>query len=150
MSQPHMSAGVGTRFGVVEPTFPSGEVVIHTESLQLTVPVLAMAASPFADDRVAPGSLKTRRELSTPKSPLPELSDSILYEDPANPDQKYYLPRYRLAEEVVSGKTQYRIALKKRAAKWALSVGLEKFPAPEIQLDARTAKELPHELRVVL
>src|SRR5689334_15544103 len=96
-----------------------------------------------AAEDTAPGGVKTRPELTVPISGGPELSDTVLYEDAAAPDRHYYLPRYRVAEETVSGRQQYRIALKRRGQQWAFTVVLEKFPAAEIALDARTAQELP-------
>ena len=133
--------------------FASGGIVSRTLSLDVVVPVTdAVRTGAGEADETPPVStqvLKLRRELSTPISPGP-LSDTVLYEDAKDAALKYYLPRYRIGEEVVSGKTQYRLALKTQGTSWAFVLGLEKFPAPEIALEARDAKELPHEVEIVL
>ena len=120
----------------------------HTVSFRTTVAV-GESAEVVAGD-TPPDGVKTRPELTVPISPGPALTDTVLYEDPAVPDRRYYLPRYRLAEETVSGRQQYRLALRRRGPQWAFTVVLEKFPAAEIELEARTARELPHDLHVVL
>lgn len=92
-----------------------------------------------------------RAELDVPVCPVEELSDSVLYEDPQNAASKYYLPRYKLAtERTVSGKEQYRIAIRERAPGWSFSILLDKYPAKEIELAVREAKELPHQVQAVL
>ncbi|MFN2164693.1 MAG: hypothetical protein ACK2U9_00350, partial [Anaerolineae bacterium] len=42
------------------------------------------------------GEGASRDQLTVPISPAPEPTDTLLFEDPANPAKKYYLPRYRL------------------------------------------------------
>jgi len=115
----------------------------------LTTIVSGGAAEAVPED-APPGGVKTRPELTVPICAGATLTDTVLYEDPAVPDRHYYLPRYRVAEETVSGRQQYRIALRRRGQQWAFTVVLEKFPSAEIQLDARSAQELAHDLRVVL
>ena len=73
-------------------------------SHEITVRVADLPQPLLAD--VSPGGLKTRPELTMPIRPGAEFSDTVLYEDAATPERKFYLPRYRLAEETVSGRSQ--------------------------------------------
>ena len=77
-------------------------------------------AEAVAEDTV-PGGVKTRPELTVRISGGPELTDTVLYDDAAVPGQSSAaFPRYRVAEETVSGRQQYRIAL--QAARPAVGV----------------------------
>ncbi|MCE7917502.1 MAG: hypothetical protein DYH16_08205, partial [Nitrosomonas sp. PRO5] len=38
----------------------------------------------------------TRDKLAVPVSPIAEPADTTIFEDPADPTKKYYLPRYRV------------------------------------------------------
>jgi hypothetical protein len=91
-----------------------------------------------------------RDQLSVPVSPSKALSDTVLYEDPANPALRYYLPRYRIGEQTVSGRQQFRLALEQGSQGGRLIAHLEKFPAPEIAQAAGQAQELVHEVTVAL
>lgn len=78
------------------------------------------------------------------------VTDETLFESPTDATQKYYLPRYRLAEELVSGQQQYRISLSPSGQSWRLTVFLEAYPAPAIEDAARTATVIDHDASVVL
>ncbi|MGH8081253.1 MAG: hypothetical protein ACREP7_11810, partial [Lysobacter sp.] len=81
----------------------------------------------------------TRAESPNPISPNQTPDDRCLFEDPRNPQQRYWLPRYRLRN--LNGQYEIKIALGQDGL-WAVSLALETFPAPEIADAARTAQML--------
>ncbi len=89
-----------------------------------------------------------RSAVRLPLSPAGELRDDVLFEDPVRASVTLFLPRYRLAREEVSGKERYRIALRQDGDGWVLSLELEEYPAPAIELAARDAEEVPHQVEV--
>ncbi len=82
-----------------------------------------------------------RESVKVPISPVPEPSDTVLFEDPADASRKYYLPRYRLREQ--GGRYEIGIAAAPDGT-WRLSIGLERFPAPELGAAVQGAAELEH------
>jgi hypothetical protein len=118
----------------------------RVENLALINPGLARAIANLSVS--AAGLLRT--ELTGAVSPAEELTDLLLYEDAHDASQKFYLPRYRIAEQTVSGKQQYRMSLEPSGSEWKFTIYFEKYPAPEIEIAARTAQELPHEISVAL
>ena len=115
------------------------------------------AASPVRIDagllpsRIPPSRPAVPRDKITgPLSPVPEPTDETLFEDAAKPEVKFYLPRYRVAEQTVSGKAQFRIKLDQQAQGGTLTVFLERFPAPKLEPAARQATEIPHSIAVKL
>lgn len=80
-----------------------------------------------------------RGESPHPISPNQSPDDRCLFEDPRNPQQKYWLPRYRLRN--ANGQYEIKIA-QGQDGLWAVSLALETFPAPEIADAARTAQML--------
>jgi hypothetical protein len=84
------------------------------------------------------------------KSPTDEVTDAVLFEDLKNLATHYYLPRYRIATQTVSGDSQYRVRFYKQGEGTILEIYLEKYPAPELGDAARTARELPHQIKVSL
>jgi hypothetical protein len=87
-----------------------------------------------------------RNQITVPVSLTADVSDETVFESPTNPGQKYYLPRYRIAER----NRQVQIVLSQTQTGWNLALYLEKFPAPSLQVAARDYQELAHELSVVL
>lgn len=86
-----------------------------------------------------------RQNSPHPISPTPQPSDTTLFEDP-NTDARYWLPRYRLRE---LGRGRYDSnVVQGDDGRWAISLGLEAYPAAEIADAARTAQPLPHQLAV--
>lgn len=80
-----------------------------------------------------------------PISPTLQPNDTTLFEDP-NSDARYWLPRYRL-RELGRGRYDSNI-VQADDGRWAISLGLEAYPAAEIADAARTAQPLPHQLAV--
>jgi hypothetical protein len=100
--------------------------------------------------KILPRTALPREKISGPLSPLPNPSDETLFEDAAKPEIKYYLPRYRVAEQTISGKAQFRIKLEQAGQGGTLTIFLERFPAPKLEAVARQAAEIPHSIAVKL
>jgi hypothetical protein len=123
--------------------FASGDTPVTTTTLRLRATLdAALPAAALA--------IRTWKRPAVPISSADPPNDAILFEDPADSSKKYYLPRYRLAEEKVSGQTRYRMALEGKGTGWAFTVVFEKFPAPELGTSARNAQELAHEPEFIL
>ncbi|MFD0326534.1 hypothetical protein [Lysobacter gummosus] len=80
-----------------------------------------------------------RAESPHPISPNQTPDDRCLFEDPRNPQQRYWLPRYRLRN--ANGQYEVKTAPGQDGL-WAVSLALETFPAPEIADAARSAQML--------
>src|SRR5579863_2838236 len=91
-----------------------------------------------------------RSQLKDPVAPTPAVTDEVLFEAPANAAQKYYLPRYRVAQQNASGVQQYQMAFEPSGTGFALTIRLEKFVAPTLQQAAHTAHEVDHHVAVLL
>jgi hypothetical protein len=93
-----------------------------------------------------------KEHLLCPVSPTGVISDEVLFQLPKAPFSAVYLPRYRVATELVSGKEQFQIALipNQGGNGGKLTVYLEKFPAPVLSAAVANATEMPHTLVVTL
>lgn len=91
-----------------------------------------------------------RDEVSVPISRHAPPTDEQLFDDPTDGTKKYWLPRYRLAEETVSGRSRYRLRLFERAGEWRLALGLVPVPPPGLEQAARDHPMLAHELEIEL
>lgn len=91
-----------------------------------------------------------REQLSVPISLGDRITDQVLFESAAEPAQKFYLPRYRLAEESVSGQSRYRIVMEPAGQAWTLTVYLQAYPAPETLTQPPVNTPLKHEVTVIL
>ena len=88
-----------------------------------------------------------RDKINTPISPISDPTDKVLFENPENPDKKSYLPRYKMRNQ----DGRYEIGLVYgQDGKWHLSVGLERFPAPELGNSVQGTAMLPHEIEASL
>ncbi|NER82364.1 MAG: hypothetical protein F6K42_22930, partial [Leptolyngbya sp. SIO1D8] len=85
-------------------------------------------------------------QLTLPISPWADVRDDVLFEDPKQAVQKYYLPRYRLLER----NQQVQISLDTAPTGWKLTVQLEKYPAAKLGTQVRSATELAHTVSVLL
>jgi hypothetical protein len=86
-----------------------------------------------------------RGSLNVPVSPVASPNDTTLFEQPADPAAKLFLPRYRVVQQ-----PSQQVFLAQGATDWTLTVDLEKYRAPEIESAAADASELPHSISVVL
>lgn len=117
-----------------------------------------IAAARYIDPKLAqaisevrfPTTGLTRDKITVPISPAEDVTDLVLFEDAGAAGKKFYLPRYRLGVETVSGSKQYRASLVEDAQGWRLTLHLEKYAAQEIELLSRAAGELPHQVAVIL
>jgi hypothetical protein len=85
---------------------------------------------------------------SLPLSPEPEPTDVLLYSDSSNLARKFYIPRYVLSVQTVSGRQEYRIAMGQDASGSTLTVHLQSVPAEPISDVARDAEVFPHDIAV--
>ncbi len=88
-----------------------------------------------------------RNQLTVPVSPSEVVNDTLLFEAPNDANQKYFLPRYRVQKDAGNA---VQVFFRKTDQGAELRVRLEKYAAPEIELDARNAGELPHQIQVLL
>lgn len=92
-------------------------------------------------DGVRPGLLPNagggfaRAESAYPISPTATPDDRTVFEDATNPQQRYWLPRFRLRS--AGGRYEIKVA-QGQDGLWAVSLALETYPAPEIAEAART------------
>jgi hypothetical protein len=82
-----------------------------------------------------------RGQLTVPVSPVPNPADTTLFEEAADATHKLYLPRYRLRSQ--GGRYEIGVTAAEDG-NWRLTVGLERYPAPEIGDQVQGAGELPH------
>ncbi len=121
--------------------------VLHVAAIDATRlrPSLEMMRPELFVDKT--GQDFERKDSPHPISPILQPNDAMVFEDP-NSDVRYWLPRYRL-RELSNGRYDSHVT-KDADGRWAISLGLEAYPAPEIADAARTAKPLPHQLAVSL
>ncbi|MCQ0092523.1 hypothetical protein [Roseovarius sp. M141] len=91
-----------------------------------------------------------RNKATAPVAPSPTPQDTQLFEDAANPSLKFWLPRYHLGEELVSGQTRYRIGFSDTDGTWRLALRLETLPASALAATASQHSALPHDIEVIL
>jgi hypothetical protein len=87
-----------------------------------------------------------RGQVAVAISPSETMTDELLLESPTDPNQKYYLPRYRIAER----NRKIQIELNATGSSWSLTIHLEKYPAPALGLTFRDAEEIPHTVSLIL
>jgi hypothetical protein len=92
------------------------------------------------------GSGKARPQVTVPVSPSPMVVDTVYFEDPRQPATLFYLPRYRIAVQRVSGAPHYRVRLAEVNGQWRLDITLESFAAPELGTAPAQVSILPHQL----
>lgn len=155
------------RIDVLQAVRPIGAVVIQPpagqpagQGLQVIAP--ALHADLKAIQLIDPDAARAIAQVGQQSGGVPrervtvpicrnfEMSDTALFDDPADAGRTYYLPRYRLATRSVSGAPQYAAAIEQRAEGWALTLFLAKYAAPELGAAAATARELAHTPAVLL
>lgn len=141
------AAGVATR---IPPAFgPGAAVRVNPAILRAQPAIIAQLEGrtlrPRLNDLrpdlfpIRNGAGFARAESAHPISPSQTPDDRCLFEDPRNPQQRYWLPRYRLRS--ANGQYEIRVA-QGQDGLWAVSLALETFPAPEIADAARGAQML--------
>jgi hypothetical protein len=121
-------------------------ILLNIGSVRYVDPILgrAIGGIPYEVDGTP------RDKITIPVCTAPDFTDGILAEDPKDAAKKFYLPRYRLARQNVSGQEQYRATLGPSDSGWALILYLEKYAAPELGLATRDAKEMGERPAVLL
>lgn len=88
-----------------------------------------------------------RESSSHPIAATAQPDDTQLFES-ADGATRYWLPRYRLR---AATQGRYQVGVVADAdGRWVLSLGLERYPAPEIATAAQTAARLPHTIAATL
>ena len=93
---------------------------------------------------------KPRSQMTAPISPAAQVADMVYFEEPNDPARRYYLPRYRVAQQPVSGSPHYRVRMAENMGQWRLEITLESFAAPELADATGNVQLLPHELHARL
>lgn len=91
-----------------------------------------------------------REEVNVPICLVQPPGDEAPFDDPADPTRKYWLPRYRLAEEMVSGRPRYQIRFVEQAGVWRLRLRLTPVPPPGLEAVAAACPILPHVVKLQL
>ncbi|MCP8940819.1 hypothetical protein NK718_20020 [Alsobacter sp. SYSU M60028] len=89
-----------------------------------------------------------REALTVPVAPADPIDDRMVFEG-ATDGSRWHLPRYRLAQQVVSGVDQYKLFVEDSPQGWLLRAQLSKARPPEIPAATPTT-ELTHHLAVSL
>jgi hypothetical protein len=128
-------------------TLAEARTAAMVQPVALTNPRLAVRMArirPHVVDMIGKGREGDAREnVKVPIAPAPEPTAAMLFEDPADASKKSYLPRYRLREQ--GGRYEIGIAASQDGT-WRLSIGLERFPAPELGASVQGTSELAHDI----
>lgn len=152
-ARPHAVAAAQPAVGVVaragatvvrpNPVHAGAGVVRHIAINPVIRERLLAGRDAAAGGGAAPGL--ARDQVTAPISPVPVLTDSVLFEDPVDAAKKSYLPRYR----VRSQGSRYDVSVTTAPdGNTRVVLGLERFPAPELGHAAQGAAELPHQTEV--
>jgi hypothetical protein len=87
-----------------------------------------------------------RDQVKVPISPSANVTDDVLFEDPAQPTKKLYLPRYQLEKQ----NQRYGVAFRQDGTGWSFVVHLTKFTPPSIAAKAGGAQEIDHHAAVLV
>lgn len=96
------------------------------------------------------GGPMRRADVDVPISPSPSPNDTQLFLHPTEVRQRFWLPRYHIAQERVSNEDRYRISFAETDAGWQLTLRLEPHAAPEIANVTNRFPVLEHDLEVAL
>src|SRR6266436_655974 len=161
VAQPTFTAVAATR---VEPAVAAAVVAQPVKAIEVSVPTAGpVFTTPiqnirFIDPAFAQNiiNLRTptegvpRGQINVPVSPSENVTDELIFERASDPSLKFFIPRYRLTEQVVSGQQRYQVALQQSGEEWTLTVHLQKYRAPSIAAIAPEATEMDHRIAVFL
>lgn len=116
---------------------------VPIEDVRLVNPDLAVLISEVG---VPPTDGVPREQIAVPICPQEDVTDEVLFEAATDTTKKFYLPRYRIAEQ----NQQYQISFEPSGQGWKLVVQLEQYPALSLAKAARNAQEIPHAVSVIL
>lgn len=134
------AAGLTTKIALMKQPY------ISTQDIQLINPQVAKAVSKIQ----VPTDGVPRAQITVPLSPELAVTDEMLFEDAADATKKFYLPRYRVAVQNVSGQQQFRVTLEQHEQGGSLTVHLETYPAAKIDTASREAEVIEHAITVML
>jgi len=92
----------------------------------------------------------TRSALTVPVSLKATVTDEQFFESAQDASKKFYLPRYRIIENITTAGRQFAVSMKETSDGGILTVKLEKYPASPIEQAAPSATEIPHLIALVL
>src|SRR5216683_1417673 len=122
------TAPVGVaRLRVIDDALPVGTMRLVNPSPVPSIAEVHLLNPGLADviTKVNPaGTGSTRDAINVPISPVPNPSDTVLFEQPADASKKLYLPRYRLIDQ-----PSPQVVLAQNDADWTLTVRLQGGPA---------------------
>jgi hypothetical protein len=161
VAQPTFTAVAASR---VEPAIETAVVAQPVKAIEVSVPTAGpVFTTPiqnirFIDPAFAQNiiNLRTptegvpRGQINVPVSPSENVTDELIFEGASDPSLKFYIPRYRLAEQSVGGQQRYQVALRQSGEEWTLTVHLQKYRAPSIAAVAPEATEMNHRIAVFL
>ncbi|MEO5852255.1 MAG: hypothetical protein ABIQ15_07055 [Nocardioides sp.] len=124
------AAAVGEGLAVGKP-FISFDVLVHLGPL-----ILVAAPQPVE-----------RSAVTVPISATGLFSDTVTYQDAADPTRLFWLPRYRLR---TTPDDHYEVGYELIDGLWSVRFGLETYPAPEVEAAAAAAAVFPHKLTMVV
>ncbi|MFT3861563.1 hypothetical protein [Micropruina sp.] len=120
-------------------------------------PVTALRSAKWLDPhlgellaQIKPQPGLPRTQQTVPIAPSDALDDAMLFEAPANPGQRFYLPRYSLATQLTDRGTQVRVRLTRQDPGARISVVVQTSMPPELAAVAPDATPLAHEVTGVL
>lgn len=92
-----------------------------------------------------------RDQITVPIASSADVTDDMLFADPADPAKHSYLPQYALAEEqTAAGTPRYSIAVRQSGTEWTLVIRLSKSAPPSLGDAARAASEIKHSVAIFL
>ncbi len=161
VGQPNFTAVAASQ---VEPAVETAVVAQPVKAIEVSVPTAGpVFTTPiqnirFIDPVFAQNiiNLRTptegvpRGQINVPVSPSENVTDELIFDGASDPSLKFYIPRYRLAEQSVGGQQRYQIALQQSGEEWTLTVHLQKYRAPAIAALAPEATEMDHRIAVFL
>lgn len=92
---------------------------------------------------IKPHDGEPRAAMTVPICPAESPSDTLVYEAPGNPAERFYLPRYRVGTIDTDQGTQLRLRLTRQDPGTRIAVVLEPFMAPEVAAAAPTRPRWP-------
>lgn len=99
---------------------------------------------------IKPRAGSPRAEMTVPVAPGDALADTVVYEAPGDPAERFYLPRYALATHETDQGTQFRLRLTRQDPGTRISLVVQPSMPPEVQASAPEAQPLTHEVTGVL
>lgn len=98
-------------------------------------------------DRFGASSVVPRSEVDVPVAPEKKVREDQLFE---TTDGAFYLPRYKVAEETVSGEQRVRVQLREKEQGGELEVVLNRIPPESIDDSTADIRPIDHQLDLVL